>query len=64
MNDNDVILIVAGLGSGDSQQKKIRNLQKDVDYQREKVTELEKELKMVRNGIEWGGSHLSNLLFV
>lgn len=64
MNDNDVILIVAGLGSGDSQQKKIRNLQKDVDYQREKVTELEKELKMVHNGIEWGGSHLSNLLFV
>ncbi|XP_061195068.1 centrosomal protein of 290 kDa-like isoform X3 [Saccostrea echinata] len=36
----------SGLGSGDSQQKKIRNLQKEVDYYREKITELEKELKM------------------
>lgn len=39
--------ITAGSGSGDSQQKKIKNLQKDLDYQREKVMELEKELKMV-----------------
>lgn len=41
-------VITAGSGSGDSQQKKIKNLQKDLDYQREKVMELEKELKMVR----------------
>jgi peptidoglycan hydrolase CwlO-like protein len=40
------------MGSGDSQQKKIRNLQKEVDFQREKVTELEKEIKMVGTGTE------------
>ena len=39
--------MTAGLGSGDNQQKKIRNLQKDLDYQRDKVLEMEKELKMV-----------------
>lgn len=43
-----IFVITAGSGSGDSQQKKIKNLQKDLDYQREKVMELEKELKMVR----------------
>lgn len=43
-----LFVITAGSGSGDSQQKKIKNLQKDLDYQREKVMELEKELKMVR----------------
>lgn len=42
-----IFVITAGSGSGDSQQKKIKNLQKDLDYQREKVMELEKELKMV-----------------
>lgn len=40
--------IIVGLGFGDSQQKKIKNFQKDLDYQREKVMELEKEFKMVR----------------
>lgn len=44
-----IFVITAGSGSGDSQHKKIKNLQKDLDYQREKVMELEKELKMVRN---------------
>lgn len=43
-----IFVITAGSGSGDSQHKKIKNLQKDLDYQREKVMELEKELKMVR----------------
>lgn len=42
-----IFVITAGSGSGDSQHKKIKNLQKDLDYQREKVMELEKELKMV-----------------
>lgn len=42
-----LFVITAGSGSGDSQHKKIKNLQKDLDYQREKVMELEKELKMV-----------------
>lgn len=42
-----IFVITAGSGSGDSQHKKIKNLQKDLDYLREKVMELEKELKMV-----------------
>lgn len=43
-----LFVLTAGSGSGDSQQKKIKNLQKDLDSKREKVMELEKELKMVR----------------
>lgn len=44
-----IFVIIVGLGFGDSQYKKIKNFQKDLDYQREKVMELEKEFKMVRN---------------
>lgn len=42
-----IFVIIVGLGFGDSQYKKIKNFQKDLDYQREKVMEFEKEFKMV-----------------
>ena len=42
-------LITAGLGSGDNQQKKIRSLQKDLDNEKDKALEMEKELK--RGGV-------------
>ncbi|KAK3096658.1 hypothetical protein FSP39_002154 [Pinctada imbricata] len=36
----------SGMGTGDNQQKKIRTLQKELEYQEEKMSEKEKELRM------------------
>ena len=41
-------MILAGKGPGDRQQQRIRELQTDLKYQKERVKEFEKDAKQVK----------------
>ena len=45
--DSKVLLFIAGKGPGDRQQQRIRELQEDLKYQKERVKEFEKDAKHV-----------------
>ena len=44
-----MFLFIAGKGPGDRQQQRIRELQEDLKYQKERVKEFEKDAKHVSN---------------